>query len=99
MKRVLFVLGAFAAMSLVGCDGKQDCACGLVERGTGQTIVASPDYLDSAVANEGVLEGSLNIMEFDGECTDATWTDLSATGQVWKGAAEIGELDLKCKEM
>lgn len=91
MKKVLFVLGAFAAMSLASCSGKQDCACAIVDS-EGAIFVCSADYEENANYNVGT---SLDVKDFEGECTDVKWTDL--TGSQW---GDMGtDFVLKCKEM
>jgi len=87
MKRVLFLLGAFAAMSLVGCNGTKDCACDIYD----------VDGIVSVSSTDAGVNGSLDVLEFDGECTDATWADLSSSAAAWGEMAELG-YTLKCSE-
>ncbi len=88
MKKVLFVLGAIAAMSLVACNGTKDCACDLIHNdGTLPTIRSTDDNVN----------GTLDVLEFDGECTDVTWTDLPTSDKNWPELASMG-YTLKCAE-
>lgn len=87
MKRVLFLLGAFAAMSLVGCNGTKDCACDIYD----------VDGIVSVSSTDAGVNGSLDVLEFDGECTDVTWANLPVTSHAWSEMAVEG-YTLKCSE-
>lgn len=93
MKKTLFVLGAFAAMSLVGCNGKNDCACAILDT-EGSVFVASEKYVKDADKNKDVGT-SLDVTDFDGECSDVVWEDLQSSK--WAGMGS--DFALKCKEM
>lgn len=86
MKKVLFVLGAFAAMSFVACSGKTDCACDLVS--------SDPSIYPNVSHTEA--NGSLDVLEFDGDCKDVKWTDLPSSSANWASLAEF--YTLKCAE-
>lgn len=88
MKKVLFVLGAFAAMSLVGCNSEKDCACDIYNVDGIVEIRSTDDGVDS----------SLDVLEFDGECKDVNWSDLPASTHGWAVMAEFG-YSLKCEEI
>lgn len=88
MKKVLFVLGAFAAMSLVACSGKTDCACDLVN-------TVDPSTYPTISHTEA--NGTLDVLEFDGECTDIVWSDLPSSSANWASMAVDGYV-LKCAE-
>ena len=87
MKKVLFLLGAFAAMSLVACSGKTDCACDLVNNGV------DPDYLN---VSHTEANGSLDVLEFDGDCKDVKWSDLPSSSANWASMSAF--YTLKCAE-
>jgi hypothetical protein len=87
MKKVLFVLGAIGAMSLVACNGTKDCACDIYDA----------DGLVWVTSTEAGVNGTLDVLEFDGECEDATWKDLPTDND--KHWAELAtDFTLKCKE-
>lgn len=88
MKKVLFVLGAFAAMSLVACSGKTDCACDLVN---------STGELPTIHSTDADVNGTLDVLEFDGDCKDVKWTDLKTSSKDWPSLAALG-YTLTCAE-
>lgn len=89
MKKVLFVLGAFAAMSLVACSGKTDCACDLVDS-TGQ--------LPTIHSTDTDVNGTLDVLEFDGDCKDVKWSNLPKdNNKDWASLETLG-YTLKCAE-
>ena len=92
MKKALFLLGAFAAMSLVGCNGKNDCACAIFDF-EGNISQASEKYIVDADLNRAGT--SLDVIDFDGECIDVVWTDLPDGRWLNMGS----DFTLKCKEM
>ena len=88
MKKVLFVLGAFAAMSLVACSGKSDCACDILDE-TGNVYVHSTD--------ENV-NGTLDVLDFDGDCKDVKWSNLPTDNNKDWASLEALNYTLKCDD-
>ena len=89
MKKILFVLGVVAAFSFAACDSTKDCACDVVNEGDG-TVVLTP----AEVAGLGKA-GSLDVLEFDGDCADITWSEYTG---IWKTEEIMEGNKLKCVE-
>lgn len=84
MKKVLFVLGIAAAFSFAACDSAKDCACDIVNEGDG-----------TVVERASAVEGNLDVLEFDGDCADITWSDYSG---IYKTETIMEGNKLKCVE-
>ncbi len=97
MKKALFLLGAFAAMSLVGCNGKNDCACAILDSDS-KIFVCSADYEENANYNINIGT-TLDVIDFDGECIDVVWTDLPTNNDKEWATLNPKDYTLKCKEM
>lgn len=84
MKKVLFVLGVAAAFSFAACDSAKDCACDIVNEGDGTVVMSASD-----------VDGKLDVLEFDGDCADITWSDYTG---VFKTEVIMEGNKLKCVE-
>lgn len=84
MKKVLFVLGIAAAFSFAACDSTKDCACDIVNEGDGTVVMRASE-----------VEGNLDVLEFDGDCADITWSEYTG---MWKTDNLMEGNKLKCKE-
>lgn len=85
MKKVLFVLVGVAAMSIVACNPKNDCACDILDAETNEVLLAN------ATAQPA---GSLDMLEYDGECADITWNEYTG---IWK-TMQAANTKIKCVE-
>ncbi|MBP1645188.1 MAG: hypothetical protein H6Q16_763 [Bacteroidetes bacterium] len=85
MKKVLFVLGIAAAFSFAACNSTKDCACDILDGDNNPVMKAS----------EAIPAGSLDVLEYDGDCADITWSEYTG---IWKTAILMEGNHLKCVE-
>lgn len=84
MKKILFVLGVVAAFSFAACDSTKDCACDIVNEGDGTVVERASE-----------VGGNLDVLEFDGDCADITWSEYTG---IYKTAVIMEGNKLKCVE-
>lgn len=90
MKKVLFALSLVAAFSFVACNGKSDCVCNITDKTTGEVYMHH---------NDEDVNGTLDISDFDGDCKDASWSDLPSSSKDWASLNDsVVSYNLVCKD-
>lgn len=84
MKKILFVLAIAASFSFAACNSTKDCACDIVNETDGTVVMRASD-----------VNGQLDVLQFDGNCEDITWSDYTG---VYKTAIIMEGNKLKCVE-
>lgn len=70
MKKVLFVLGAFAAISLTACSGKVDCACDI--------LIDNESQLEGVLLDASEFDGDCKDVKW-ADLDNAAWHNGATT--------------------
>jgi hypothetical protein len=87
MKKILLSLGVFAVLSFTACDSDSDLDSDL--------NLNKKSDCECVVSFMGESSSPIDVLDFEGDCSDIGWNDLPAQ---WQILEEDADFSFECTE-